>query len=118
MGTRPIWDDAFSEYAMKLARGDADAFGCLFFPERAICLALFELGRTYADIRNYPQIGAAALMNAVCQEFPAYAVKYNLMEQAGGDSPLARMLSDGGQGASADSVIRLTPEAGTAFLSF
>ena len=114
----PIWDDAFSEYAMKLARGDADGFGYLFFPERAICLALFELGRTYADIRNCPQIGAAALMNAICREFPDYAVKFNVMEQAGGDSPLARMLSDGGQGASSDSVILLTPGAGTAFLLF
>ena len=114
----PIWDDAFSEYAMKLARGDADGFGYLFFPERAICLALFELGRTYADIRNCPLIDPAALMNAVYREFPDYAVKFNVMEQAGGDSPLARMLSDGGQGASSDSVIRLTSGAGTAFLLF
>ena len=57
-------------------------------------------------------------MNAICREFPDYAVKFNVMEQAGGDSPLARMLSDGGKGASADSVIRLTPKAGTAFLLF
>ena len=114
----PIWDDIFSPYVMALAQNDADAFDCLFFSEKAICLAVFELGRTYPAMRACPQIDAAALMNAVCRKFPDYAVKFNVMEQAGGDSPLARMLSKGGQGASADSVIRLTPEAGTAFLLF
>ena len=69
-------------------------------------------------MRECPQADAAALMNAVCREFSDYAVKFNVMEQSGGDSPLARMLSDDGNSASADSVIRLTPGAGTAFLSF
>ena len=55
----PIRDDAFSEYAMPLAEGDADGFGYLFFPERAICLAVFELGRTYPAMRACPLIDAA-----------------------------------------------------------
>ena len=114
----PIWDDAFSKYAMKLAQGDADGFGYLFLPERAICLALFELGRTYAAMKNNPLINAAALMNAVCQEFPAYAVKYNLMEQAGGDAPLGQAMSDANRSASPDWMISLTPNAGTDFLRF
>ena len=46
---------------MPLAEGDAEGWGCLFFPERAICLPLFELGRTYAAIRACPLIDAAAL---------------------------------------------------------
>ena len=50
----PIWDDMFSDYAMNLAQGDADGFGYLFFPETAICLAVFELGRTYRAMRDCP----------------------------------------------------------------
>ena len=114
----PIWDDIFSPYVMALAQGDADGFDCLFFPERAICLALFELGRIYADIRNCTLIDVAALMNAVCRDFPDYAVKFNLMEQAGGDAPLGQALSDANRPASPDWMISLTPGAGTAFLSF
>ena len=114
----PIRDEAFSEYAMKLAQGDADGFGCLFFPERAICLAVFELGRTYRAMRECPRIDAAALMNAIYQSFPDYAVKFNLMEQTGGDSPLGQALSDAKRPVSPDWMISLTPNAGTAFLLF
>ena len=111
----PIWDDAFSSYVMELAQGDADGFGYLFFPERAICLAVFELGRTYRAMRECPQVDAAALMNAICRDFPDYAMKYNLMEQAGGGAPLGQALS---RPASLDWMISLTPEAGTDFLRF
>ena len=114
----PIWDDAFSEYAMKLAQGDADGFGYLFFPERAICLALFELGRTYAAIRACPQIDAAALMNAIYRDFPEYAVQFNLKEQTGDGNPLGQALSDANRHASPDWMISLTPHAGTDFLRF
>ena len=114
----PIWDNAFSEYVMRIAQGDADGFGYLFFPEQAICLALFELGRTYADIRECQLIDAAALMNAVYREFPDYAVKFNLMEQSGGDSPLRRALNGTMRPVSAERMVRLTPEAGMDFLRF
>ena len=114
----PIWDDAFSEYAMKLAQGDADGFGYLFFPERAICLAVFELGRTYRAMRECPQIDAAALMNAICRDFPDYAVKFNVMEQSGGDSPLEWALNGAERPVSAERMIRLTPETGKDFLRF
>ena len=52
----PVWDDVFSPYVMGQAQGDADRFGYLFFPERAICLAVFELGRTYRVMRECPQV--------------------------------------------------------------
>ena len=113
----PVWDDIFSDYAMNLAQGDADGFGYLFFPETAICLAVFELGRTYHAMRECPLIDAA-LMNAICQGFPDYAVKYNLMEQFGGGAPLGQALSDANRPASPDWMISLTPDAGTDFLQF
>ena len=111
----PIWDDAFSEYVMRMAQGDADGFGYLFFPERAICLAVFELGRTHRAMRECPQIDAAAMMNAIYRDFPDYAVKYNLMEQTGGGAPLGQALSDANRPASPDWMISLTPDAGTDF---
>ena len=114
----PIWDDIFSDYVMKLSQGGADGFGCLFFPERAICLAVFELGRTYRAMRECPRIDAAALMNAIYQSFPDYAVKFNLMEQTGGGAPLGQALSDANRPASPDWMISPTPGAGTAFLPF
>ena len=114
----PIWDDAFSEYAMKLALGDADGFGYLFFPETAICLAVFELGRTYRAMRECPQIDATALMNAIYRDFPDYAVKYNLMEQARGGAPLGQALSSANHPASPDWMISLTPDTGRDFLRF
>ena len=111
----PVWGDIFSGYVMKLAQGDADGFGYLFFPERAICLAVFELGRTYRAMRECPRIDAAAMMNAICRDFPDYAVKYNLMEQTGGGAPLGQALS---RPASPDWMISLTPDAGTDFFRF
>ena len=69
-------------------------------------------------MRECPLIDAAALMNAVYREFPDYAVKFNLMEQSGGDSPLGRALNGAERPASADRMVRLTPDAGTDFLRF
>ena len=66
-------------------------------------------------MRECPQVDAAALMNAICRDFPDYAVKYNIMEQAGGGNPLGQALS---RPASPDWMISLTPEAGTDFLRF
>ena len=114
----PIRDDAFSEYAMPLAEGDAEGWGCLFFPERAICLALFDLGRTYVAIRACPQIDAAAMMNAIYRDFPEYAMQFNLKEQFGGGAPLGQALSGANCPASPDWMISLTPNAGTDFLRF
>ena len=103
---------------MPLAEGDAEGWGCLFFPERAICLALFELGRTYAAIRACPLIDAAALMNAIYRDFPEYAMQFNLKEQFGGGAPLGQALSGANRHASPDWMISLTPDAGTDFLHF
>ena len=114
----PIWDDVFSPYVMNRAQGDADGFGCLFFPEEAICLAVFEVGRTYRAMRECPQINAAALMNAVCRNFPDYVLKFNLMEQSGGDRPLGWLLPDTERTSTSADVIILKPDEGTDFLRF
>ena len=114
----PIWDDVFSPYVMGQAQGDADGFDCLFFPEVAICLAVFELGRMYRAMRECPQIDAAALMNAVYRNFPDYVLKFNLMEQSGGDRLLRWLLPDAERTSLSADVIILTPEAGTDFFRF
>ena len=114
----PVWDDVFSPYVMGQAQKDEDGFGCLFFPEEAICLAVFELGRTYRAMRECPQIDAAALMNVVCRNFPDYVLKFNLMAQSGEDRPLRWLLPDTERTSPSEDVIILTPEAGTDFLRF
>ncbi len=114
----PVWDDVFSPYVMGRAQGDADGFGCLFFPEETICLAVFELRRTYRAMRECPQINAAALMNAVYRNFPDYVLKFNLMEQSGGDRPIRWLLPDTEGISLHEDMIILTPEAGTDFLRF
>ena len=114
----PVWDDVFLPYVMGRAQGNADGFDCLFFPEEAICLAVFELGRTYRAMRECPQIDAAALMNAVYQNFPDYVLKFNLMEQSGGDRLLSGLLADTDRISPSKDVIILTAEAGTNFLRF
>ena len=114
----PIWDDAFSEYVMRMAQDDADGFGYLFVPERAICLVIFELGQTYGAMRECQQADAAAMMNAIYRDFPEYAVQFNLKEQTGGGNPLGQALSGANRHASPDWMISLTPDAGTNFLRF
>ena len=114
----PVWDDVFSPYVMGQAQGDADGFDCLFFPEEAICLAVFELRRTYRAMRECLRIDAAALMNAVYRNFLDYVLKFNLMEQSGGDRPLRWLLPNTERTSPSKDVIILTPEAGTDFLGF
>ena len=87
---------------MGQAQGDADGFGCLFFPEETICLAVFELGRTYRAMRECPRIDAAALMNTVYRNFPDYVLKFNLLEQSEGGNPLGQALSGANRPASPD----------------
>lgn len=114
----PVWDDVFSPYVMGQAQGDADGLGYLFFSEEAICLAVFELGRTYHAMRECPQIDADALMNAVYRNFPDYVLKFNLMEQSGGYKLLRWLLPDTEQTSPSKDLIILTPNAGTDFLRF
>ena len=114
----PVWDDVFSPYVMGQAQGDADGLGCLFFREKTICLAVFELGRTYRAMRECLQIDAAALMNAVYRNFPDYVLKFNLMEQSGGDRPPNWLLPDTERTSTSEDVIILTPETGTEFFRF
>ena len=119
----PIWDGVFSKYVMRLSVSgmeNSDGFLYLFFPEKAMCLALFELSKIHTKIRACPMIDAAALMNAIYQDYPDYALKFNLMEQMGGDSFCGWLLADADveRNASADRMIAITPDAGTDFLRF
>ena len=120
----PLWPDSFSRYTMRLARYESadkaeNDVGYLFFPEQAIPLALFELRRTYSQMRSCDKINVEALMNVIYRDFPDYAVMFNSMEQAGGDSPLGRSFTDGESAkSSVGHMLRITLEAGTEFLRF
>ena len=120
----PLWPDSFSPYTMRPARyesadkGENDV-GYLFFSEQAIPLAIFELWRTYSQMRSCDKINVDALMNVIYRDFPDYAIMFNSMKQTGGDSPLGQSFTDGESAkSSVEHMLRITPEAGTEFLRF
>lgn len=95
--------------------------GYLFFRDMDSCVPLFELVFT----SNGPDIycvNRAALMNAIYQFHPEYAVKYNVAEQAGmndGIGQFLRMLGvDVELQSSPERIISLTSQAGAKFIDF
>ena len=119
----PIWEDLFSRYIIKLANcenvhSDKDGFGYLYFPDKAVCPAIFELGRTYRELRDSPVINYDALMNAIWADFPDYAISFNTLEQSGGCNVTGCSIPDDTATISVDRMIRMTPNAGTDYLRF
>lgn len=125
----PVWDGELSEAAQKTAmlldydrqHGIENTFGYMFFSEDASCVPIFELLKTRREWETSRLIDKAALMNAIWEKAPAYALAYNSMEQAGmNDIPgtIAESLGIAIEKQSRpEYMIRLTPEAGTAFLN-
>ena len=124
----PRWLDVFSAYVMRYAvrvGRDADgntdtAFESLCFQEESMPIVLFELQRYYGELRHSPYIDNQALMNVVYRDFFDYAVSFNTLEQSGADDMLRLLIDDKEvdkqpQG-SVDKVIRITPDAGYAYL--
>lgn len=119
----PIWDGELSEAAWRAALGFSGGENpprYLFFSEKGSCIPIFELMKTRPDWERSGIIDSAALMNAIWQDFPAYAFAYNTMEQAGqNDLPGTVLNSLGGELETSrrpERTIRLTPGAGTDFL--
>ena len=119
----PIWDGELSEAAQELALKQdhlPELPRYLFFNEKASCIPIFELMQIRPDWKQSGIIDQAALMNAIWQNFPAYALAYNGMEQAGlNDIPDTVLNTIGGEistNSRVERTIRLTPGAGTTFL--
>ena len=126
----PIWDSAFTGFTEKRAektdydreRGIETTHGYLFFPENAMCLALFELLRGYRAMRSCKLLNVPALYNAIWQQYPDYAAVFNREEQEGLHDIFGTIFAELGYPVvlkgSTDYLIPLTIDAGTDFLRF
>lgn len=125
----PVWDGELSGAAQKMAmlldydrqHGIEDTFGYMFFSEDASCIPIFELLKARREWETSRLIDKAALMNAIWEKAPAYALAYNGMEQTGMNDIPGTIAGSLGieieQRPRTEHMIRLTPGAGTAFLN-
>ena len=92
----------------------------LFFSEEDGCLALFELLPAHDALLRSARLDRLALMNAIWQYHPDYAISHNLQEQLGLNDILGHILKDVGieyePHGSAESMVAISPEAGTEYV--
>ena len=92
----------------------------LFFSEEDGCLALFELLQAHNALLSSSRLDKLALMNAIWQHHPDYALTHNSREQQGLNDLLGIILNEAGikceLHGSAENVVALYPEAGTEYV--
>ena len=92
----------------------------LFFSEEDGCLALFELLQTHDALLASAWLDKLALMNAIWQHHPDYALTHNSREQQGLNDLLGMILNEAGiereLHGSAENMVALYPEAGTEYI--
>ena len=127
--TYPLWD-GLSDMAQRLANllphdldcGIENTLGYMFFEERASSIPIFELLGSYPIWTKSGLIDKPALMNAIWQDFPEYAVIANGLEQSGANDIVGTLLNEMGADAernvSPEHLISISPDVGTSFLRF
>lgn len=123
----PVWDGELSEAAQKTAmqldydkqHGIENTMGYLFFSEEACCIPVFELLKTRREWEDSGLIDKAALMNAIWENAPAYALAYNGMEQAGMNDVVSVVMGSFGIETEhrTEHMLQLTPTVRTVFLN-
>ena len=123
----PVWDGELSEAAQKIAmqldcdkqHGIENTLGYLFFSEDMSCIPIFELLKIHREWEASGLIDKAALMNAIWENAPAYALAYNGMEQAGMNDVVSAVMGEFGIETErrTEHMLQITPTAGTAFLN-
>lgn len=92
----------------------------LFFTEEDGCLALFELLHGLSDPAACERLDLAALMNAIWQYHPEYALEHNLREQQGLNDMLGLIFNEVGiemeLSGSIENMVALTAEAGVEYV--
>ena len=92
----------------------------LFFTEQDGCLALFELLHGYKALRENERLDKAALMNAIWQYHPEYALEHNLREQRGLNDMLGLIMTAVGAevelSGSEKNMVALSAEAGVDYV--
>jgi len=93
-----------------------------FFHGSISCIPLFELISNVPDEELTTPVDRAALMNAIWDRFPDYAILYNRDEQHGAHDILGELMSTFGlnveRKSSIDNMITLTPGVETEYLKF
>ena len=92
----------------------------LIFSEEDGCLVLFELLLAHPVLRSSTRLDKSALMNAIWQHHPDYALSHNLREQRGMNDLLGMLLNEVGieceLRGSAENMVTLSSETGTEYV--
>lgn len=124
-----VMRDDFSDEVFDLAKltqfdaehGLDETMGYFFFQENDICLIVFELLCFEENIRK-EIIDIPALMNAIWNHHPEYAIQYNVREQNGENDYLGLIFRHFDPtyelSSTEDKLIKLTPDAGEEFFRF
>ena len=100
--------------------GIENTYGYLFFPQAACCIPIFQLLKTRPHWISSGMVDKAALMNAIWERYPEYAMSYNAHEMTGQHDGLSELLNKLGVPAATNidttSLISITPDAGSDFL--
>ncbi len=124
----PIWSSELSETALSLsqqtgydrAHGINNTFGYIFFSKRDSCIPLFELLRVRKGWAGSECINRSALMNAIWNSFPEYAMAHNLGEQSGSNDFVGQLMNELDLGVnlkgSTENLIAMSPQNGTDFI--
>lgn len=125
----PYWNTELSEYAIKtgarqnialIPDGD-DSGEDLFFLDIDACVPIFELLEMRPEWSKDNIVNPLALMNAIWDYHPKYAIAYNTQEQAGFHNTLGLLVNSFGGEAelhgSPRNMILMTPDMGNQYLN-
>ena len=126
--SHPAWAADLSGSVLRHARqtdydtehGIDHTFGYQFFTKKVSCVVIFELLQYHSEWLTNGLVYLPALMNAILEYWPEYAVTFNAHEQTGLNDGaglfLRSMGIEVGLSGSEEHMITLTPGAGTEFL--
>ena len=126
--SHPVWESDLSDSVLHHARqtdydtehGIDHTLGYQFFTKRASYVVIFELLQYHPEWLTDGRVDLSALMNAILEYWPEYAVTFNSHEQAGLNDGVGLFLRSMGVEVelrgSVERMITLTPGVGTDFL--
>lgn len=114
------------ELSVPVSRGSLpglpDVWGYFFFEKEDSCIPVFEMLPLHPEWTDRGIIDRMALMNAILQKYPQYALQNNFQEQLGQNDRLKKLLKDAGiayaPNRSLKNMISLSNEAGVEFYTF
>lgn len=102
--------------------GQPDVWGYFFFEKEDSCIPVFEMLPLHPEWIERGIIDKKALMNAILQKYPQYALQNNFREQLGENDLLEKLLKDAGiaytPNRALKNMISLSDEAGIEFYTF